>query len=151
MITPCEAQYHEAQPALIIRTHTPVEGLPQVIGQVYAKLDQYLGELGEALAGEPYVAYHNLDMQNLDVELGFPVAKMLPGKGEIQAGEIPAGRMVSCLYTGPYSEMGKAYEEINQWIKDHGYEATGLVYEHYLTGPETPQAEHQTRIVFVLK
>jgi len=39
-----------------------------------------------------------MDMENLDVEMGFTVGRPLPGKGEIQAGEVPAGKQVSYLF-----------------------------------------------------
>ena len=39
-------------------------------------------EMGKQPAGVPYAAYHNLDMQDMDVEVGFPVSKPLP-EGEV--------------------------------------------------------------------
>jgi hypothetical protein len=46
-------------------------------------MEAYLKELDEYLAYVPYVAYHNMDMQNLDIEIGFPVAKELESKNDI--------------------------------------------------------------------
>lgn len=63
------------QPTLFIRTIAKVQDLPVLIGQSYGKMAAYLQEVGELLADVPYVAYHNMDMQNLDVEIGFPVAR----------------------------------------------------------------------------
>ena len=68
------------QPTVLIRTIGKVQELPVLIGQSYGKMAASLQELGELLADEPSVAYHNMDMQNLDVEFGFPVARPLPGK-----------------------------------------------------------------------
>lgn len=136
---------------LTIRTHTRVEDLPGLIGKSYGAIMQYMGEIGVNVSHEPFVIYYNLDMQNLDVELGFPVSGELPGRGEIKASKLPAGPAARTLYTGPYSDMGPAYEELNKFIKDGGREVTGVAMEYYLTGPETPQEKHQTRIVFPLK
>jgi effector-binding domain-containing protein len=48
--------------------------------------------------------------------------------------------------------MAPAYEELSQWVKDQGYETTGVVYEMYLNRPDqTSPAELQTQIVFPLK
>ncbi len=136
---------------LSIRTRTKVEDLPVLIGQSYGAIMQYMGELGEPVNQEPFVIYYNLDMQNLDVELGFPVSKTLPVKGEIKPSSLPAGPAARTTFTGPYSDMGPAYEELNAFIKDNGREPTGVAMEYYLTGPDTPPEQHKTRIVFPLK
>ena len=148
----CELKEQAAQPALSLRTRTPVQDLPQVIGRAYGAILQYLGELGEYPASAPFAAYYNMDMQDLDVELGFPVAKKLPGKGEIKARQIPGGKFATCLHIGPYSEVGPAYEALSQWVKDNGYEAIGVSYEVYLNDPsQTPPHELRTQIMFPLK
>ena len=142
----------KAQPVLSIRTRTAVEKLPDLIGPGYMKIMEYLQELGEEPAGVPYTAYYNHDMEDLDVEIGFPVGKKLPGKGEIKAGEIPAGKMVAAMYRGPYSEMNQPYDEMAEWIAERGYEPTGVAYEYYFNSPaEVPERELLTRIVMPVK
>ena len=69
-----------------------MQDLPQALGKAYGAIMQYLGELGMPPAGAPFVAYFNMDMQDLDIEIGFPVMQPLPGKGEVQASAIPAGK-----------------------------------------------------------
>ena len=152
MLYPCEAHQQPDQPVLSIRTRVSVQNLPGLLGEVYGKIMQRLEELGESPAGAPFVVYYNMDMQDLDVEAGYPVAQALAGRGEVQAGNLPAGRVAACEYTGPYSEMGPAYEVLAQWIKDNGYVPTGVVYEFYLNNPaETPPQQLRTQIVFPLK
>ena len=111
---------------------------------------EYLGELGAFLADVPYVAYHNMDMQNLDVEIGFPLSEPLPEKGEIQAGAIPAGKFIFCMYQGAYGEMEPVYAEMGKWIEDHHLTATGVTYEHYYNGPEFPEKDLLTMVVLPL-
>lgn len=132
---------------LSIRTKTQVETLPMLIGECYGKMSAYLEELGEYLEDVPFVAYHNLDMQNLDVEMGFPVSKALPGKDEIKSGVIPAGKIVFCMFRGAYSEVEPTYNEMYKWIEDNGFKATGTAYEHYYNGPGFPESEMLTMIV----
>jgi len=140
------------QPTLIVRIRTSVEDLPQVIGESYGKIGQYLQELGEMPTDIPFVGYHNMDMQNLDVEIGFPVASALPEREGIKAGLIPAGYAVSSVYRGPYQEMAPLYNDMAAWIDTNGYFPAGPVYEHYLNGPGFPESELLTKIVMpVLK
>ena len=147
----CELIDRPAQPVLSIRTRTAVQNLPQVLGAAYGKIMQYMGELGEPPAGAPFVAYYNMDMQDLDIEIGFPVLRALLGKADIQACEIPAGKAATCLYTGPYNEIPPAYNDLSAWISQQGYRPSGVAYEFYLNDPQhTPSAELQTLILFPL-
>lgn len=140
-----------AQPVLSIRTRTAVENLPQVLGAAYEKIIKYLSELGEFPCGAPFAAYYNTDMQDLDLEIGFPVLQALPGKDEVKPGEIPAGKQAVCLHIGSYSKVEPAYEALMEWVVEKGYTPTGVAYEFYLNDPsETPEEELKTRIVFPL-
>lgn len=141
-----------AQPVLAIRTKTSMSELPKVIGESYGRIMNYLNELGTQLVDAPYTAYYNLDMQNLDVEMGFPVGKVFPDKEGITAGEIPAGKFACCIYKGPYANMEQPYNEMFKWLEANGYESTGVYYEYYYNAPsEVSENELLTRIVMPVK
>ena len=142
----------QAQQVLSIRRITSMGNLPQEIGKAYNSIIQYLNELGEQPADAPYTAYYNLDMENLDVEMGFPVSKKLAERDEIKANEIPAGKYAECTYKGPYAEMAPVYDAMNQWMAEKGLEATGIAYEVYYNSPgEVAESELLTKIMFPLK
>ena len=148
----CELLNRSAQPTLAICTRTAVQNLPQVLGQAYGAIMQYVGPLGAQPCGAPFVAYYNMDMQDLDIEIGFPFAQELAGQGEIQAGEIPGGKAATCLHIGPYDQVRGAYEALQKWFGSHRYIPTGVAYEFYLNDPQTtPPSELQTQVVFPLK
>jgi len=151
MSFPIEITDQPAQPVLSIRTRTPIKSLKTVLGNAYEAIMRYLIELRMEPAGPPFTAYYNMDMEDLDVEIGFPVPVSLPGKGDIQASEIPEGKAATCLYTGAYSEIGLAYEALTAWIGEHGHQPTGVAYEFYLNDPGvTAPQELETQIVFPL-
>lgn len=148
----CELLDRPAQPALVIRTRTPVEGLPQVVGRAYGAIMQYAGQLGAQPDGAPFVAYHNMDLTDLDMEIGFPFAQRLTGQGHILAGEIPGGKAAACLHVGPYDQLGAAYAALGEWMQAGGHMPAGVAYEFYLNDPQTtPPAELQTQLVFPLR
>jgi effector-binding domain-containing protein len=147
----CEFKDQPAQPVLSIRTHAAVQDLPKVFGQAYGAIMQYLGELGEQPSGMPFAAYYNMDMQNLDLEIGFPVARQLPGRGEVQAGALPGGKWATVLHVGPYDQVGPAYDALSEAVKAEGFEATGVAYESFFDGPETPPEKTRTLVMFPLK
>ena len=152
MPTQCEIIERPAQPTLAVRTRTPVAELPSIMGQVYGSIMQYLGDVGAFPAGAPFAAYYNVDMDDLDVEIGFPVAQPLPGRGDVQPGKIAGGRAAVCLHVGPYDQVEPAYAALTAFISEQGYQPSGVAYEFYLNDPgEVPPEELQTQVVFPLK
>ncbi|HOJ84136.1 MAG TPA: GyrI-like domain-containing protein [Bacillota bacterium] len=111
-----------------------------------------MDELGEKPVEAAFAGYYNMDMQNMEVEIGFVMTKHLPGKGEIKAGEIPAGRQLSYLFKGPYKEVAPVYDAMMKWVQENGYTPTGVAYEFYYNSPqEVPESELLTKIIFPLK
>jgi effector-binding domain-containing protein len=112
-----------------------------------------IGEQGQQPRGPPFVAYYNLDMQDLDIEVGFPVAKKLQAKGEVKPGEMPAGKVATTTYTGPYGDgMKEAYEALTKLVEEKGEVPTGVAIEIYHNSPmDTPPEKLQTQIVFPIK
>lgn len=148
----CEIRAQSAQPALSIRARAAVQDLPPVLGKAFAAIDAYLRQMGEKPAGPPFVAYYNMDMQDLDLEIGCPVARRLAGRGEIQPSEIPAATVATCTHVGPYTALRPAYEALTAWVNERGYEMSGVVYEMYLNDPQhTPPEALQTQIVYLLR
>jgi effector-binding domain-containing protein len=148
----CEIKEQASQPTLAIRARAAVQDLPDLLGKCYGNLFGYLAQLKQEAAGPPYTAYYNMDMQDLDVEIGVPVAQELPGMGDIQPSWLPGGKVATCLYIGPYSEMGPAYDAILQFIQENGEQPTGAAYEIYLVADttQTPVEGLQTLILFPL-
>jgi effector-binding domain-containing protein len=148
-----ELKERETQPVLSIRKTTSVGNLPQELGKAYGSIIQYLGELGEQPVEAAFTAYYNMDMEHLDVEMGFPVSGRLEGKGEIKQGEIPAGRYVECMYKGSYEKVGPiVYETMSKWMAENGLEATGTAYEFYYNSPaDVPESELLTKVMFPVK
>ncbi|NLX63256.1 MAG: GyrI-like domain-containing protein [Clostridiaceae bacterium] len=141
-----------SQPILSIRKTTSVSKLHEEIGKAYGMIAMYLQEMGEQPAGAPFTAYYNMDMENLDVEMGFPVSKPIEGRGDIKAGSIPEGRYVEGMYKGPYSVISSAYDAISAWMSENGLTPVGISYEYYLNTPgEVPDSELLTKIVFPVK
>jgi len=148
----CEIREQEPRPTLSIRTRTPIDGLPRLLGESYGKIAGYLAELDEQPTGAPFAAYYNMDMQDLDVEIGFPVKTPLAGKGEIQASQVPGGKLGFALHTGRYADIAPTYDALTEFVKEQGFEPSGVAYEFYLNDPqETPQEKLQTQIIFPLR
>jgi effector-binding domain-containing protein len=140
------------QPVLSIKTVTSVDQLPIVIGKAFEDIFRHLYEIGEQAADMPFVAYYNLDMEALDIEIGVGVEHVLEGHEQISPGEVPAGKKVVGMYQGPYSGLSSIYDAMNQWMADQGIEPTGVVYEYYFNSPEeVSESELLTKVVYLVK
>ena len=147
----CEVTDHPEQPTLTVKATIGVRELPQFLGKAYEAIVRYLGTLGLYPAGAPFCIYYNMDMNDLQVEAGFPVQAGLQGQEEVQPGTLPAGRWVSCLHRGPYHTLPAAYDAVNAWMAGNNHQPSGAVIEFYLTDPNTtPPDAMQTQIVFPL-
>lgn len=153
MYTPCESKHQPAQTALTIRAHASAQDLPNVLGQSYARIMQHVGQLDQmAQVGAPFVIYYDMNMDNLDIEIGFLTQTALPGVEGIQSTVIPEGEIVTCTYTGPYPEMMDAYQALTEFASENNLQPSGVTCEIYLNDPAcTPPEQLQTQIVFPLK
>jgi effector-binding domain-containing protein len=148
----CEINDRPAQFVVAVRTRTPFQNLPQAIGEAFGELMPYLARQGEGPVGPPFTAYHNEDMQDMDIEIGIPVARPLAGEGRVQPSKIEGGKAVVCLHVGPYDQLKVAYEAIMQWMTAGGHQYAMPCYEFYLNDPcDTPPERLQTQIVIPVK
>lgn len=134
-------------PMIYIRTQTTVQDLPEHIGASYAKMGAYLEKNGRYLADVPFVSFYSFeDLNNMDVAMGFPLASSLEGAGEIKSGILPAGKVVSCMYLGPYNQIEQIYGQIMKRIEELGCEFVHPAYEFYYNGPEISEEHYLTEI-----
>jgi effector-binding domain-containing protein len=148
----CEIQSRKAQPTVCRQIVTPAADLPKVLGESYGMIMRYLGAQGVQPTGAPYVAYFNMDMQALNIEVGFPVSKPIPPYEQVESGEIPAGEYANTLHAGSYQELKAAYHALTEFVTNQNHEPTGVVYEIYLNDPSiTPEDQLKTQILFMLK
>ena len=140
------------RPTLAVRTRTPVEKLSEIMGSCYGEIMQLMESTGVQPAGSPFAMYYNMDMSDLDVEIGFPIAAASQGSGRVKAGKLPGGRAAVTLHVGPYDKIGDAYNRLTEYVKQQGVDTRDFVYEFYLNDPgETAPEDLQTEIYFPLK
>ena len=69
---------------------------------------------GLLLSSGPFVCYHNADLENLDVEMGFPVAEPISGNDDIVGYTIPVQKAVSGIFLGAYEDTDPLMIEIGE-------------------------------------
>lgn len=66
----------------------------------------YLTKLGENPVGPAFAGYHNMDMEDLDVEMGFPLENKVESADDLIVKEIPGGLQISYMYKGALCSDG---------------------------------------------
>lgn len=147
-----EIKEQKAQSTASIRTRTSISQLPAVIGKAYGAIGKHLGETGGVCTGAPFAIYYNMDVNDLDVELGFPVAKSISENHEVRNSQTPAGKALEFTHVGPYNELEKSYRPAMTWIKESNFHESGIVCEFYMNDPVvTPPEDLVTEIKIFLK
>jgi effector-binding domain-containing protein len=132
------------QPYVGIRTQVSTSQFKKIIPEFLGELFGWLEKQGVAPAGAPFMRYHVINMAGkMDVELGVPVAAAVQGDGRIVAGEIPAGRYASLVYSGVtgiagnkalIEWAGKNEVKWDRWDDPNG-DANRSRVEYFLTDP----------------
>ena len=138
--------------ALMIRKITSIQNMPSVLGECYGEIIQYVKEIGAKEPIESFVIYHNMDMSNLEIDIGFTVPDKLPDKGHVKMSSIRAGKYATALHEGPYDTLTNTYNELTAFVQEKGFEVENWVYEVYLNNPmDNPEEPPRTVIYFPLK
>lgn len=141
----------QEQYVLSVRTTIHFDNYPNIAQQAYKRIMEYAEYNDLLLSSGHFVCYHNTDLENLDIEMGFPVAKPVSGNDDIAGYTIPVQKGVSGIFLGAYEDTNPLMYEIIQWIKEHGYEQQGKVYNYYLNDEDRNANELLTQIVMSIK
>jgi len=140
------------QSVIYIRKRVNAADISQFMQDCYLELFTFLGKNGFGVADMPYAAYYNMDMEDLDVEMGVPVLEEVKVTGDIKYRVQNLGKVVTCIYRGAYSGTFAAYSELVAWMSENGLEQAAESYEIYLNSPQgVCEDELLTMIVVPMK
>ena len=143
------------QPMISVRGHTPLAGISAFMGQAYGEEFGLLGRVGVRPAGPPFAIYHDPEFreEDIDIEVGVPVAEPVAAVGRVQAGTLDGGPVAYTLHAGPYDEIGGAYRAVAAWLQERGHEMAGPPRECYLVGVGQAKdpAEYRTEVIWPIR
>ena len=139
-----------AQPILGIRATTTMEKVPQLLGELFGEVYEFMRGKGLEPAGMPLTIYHSMDGDGLEMECAMPVSAPTEGSGRISGGELPATLAAVTTHVGPYDQLPGAWAQLTDWMEREGLAPAGAPWEVYATDPgaEPDPAKWQTDIVF---
>ena len=111
---------------------------------------------GRQPAGMPFLRTLAMDVDAMEIEVGWPVAEPIGDGGaddEPHPGTLPGGPAAVASYFGPYEGIAASYEAIQAWCHQRGHEIAGPPWESYFTDPneEPDPAKWRTDIHFPLR
>ena len=134
-----------------VKFRAAVSDLPQHMGGAFGAAIDYLARNGIQPEGSAVALYTPLPDNVFDVAAGFLVATPIEGDGHVVPVELPAGEVATTMHIGPYEGLPQAYEAVQAWMQREGRQPADMMWEEYLTGPETPPAETRTIVYWPLK
>jgi DNA-binding transcriptional MerR regulator len=99
-------------------------------------LGQLARQIGSHIRGKPFNLYYETEYQDdgAEIESGFPVSENAVSSS-VQIRILPGGLCLSLVHVGPYSELGRSYARLFQYIQTNGLKTRPPIREHYLKGP----------------
>ncbi len=142
-----------------IRIVTPFKGMFTAVATLRKELDAWVNDNKIKPAGPPFLRYHVIDMRGfMDISYAVSVHKMLPDDGNIKAGELPAGRYASLIFSGGGISANRTLIEwvrakglaFDRWDTEQGDNFRGR-YETYLTDPKIEPRKSKWKIEVAIK
>lgn len=109
--------------------------------EVLETTSAYIKGLGVLPIGGPVTCFHNMELEELDVEMGWQIVKPIEDKGEMKCRHVLTGKVVSAIDLGPYEEQDPTLLEIFDWINEQKLEPQGPITYCYLNDTQRPPAE----------
>lgn len=81
--------------------------------------------------GHNYAIYDQFGRTDMRMRVGFPVSNRFQDSDRVVCAELPAGRAVHTIHSGPYHQMHDAHTRLNEWCDQHAIVANGMSWEVY--------------------
>ena len=132
-----EPELVDAEPVTtaVVRAVVPVAGLTGFFDSSFRELVVTTTEQGVALLGPAFALYRGPFGETVDLEVGFPVDRVVRAQGNVVAGELPGGRLARGTHAGAFDGLGEAWARLADWVRAQGRTPGAQRWESYVTQP----------------
>jgi len=130
---------------LFIRdTAYTTEAMSGIFGRDYGEL---MGAIQAGhLQARRFMAWHDATQAPWPMEVAVETDRLPVGSpGRIRSRIEPGGAMVVAHVTGPYDQVGQAYERIESWLRENSRKKRGRAYEVYVNDPSSVRSPAELR------
>lgn len=114
--------------------------------EVIDKITVFLNQKKMYPTGGPITVFYNMDLDHLDVAVGFEIGLDIEGNNDLKMTILPAQIVATVIDQGPYQQQDPTLEELMSWIKNNGYVMTEGIYYHYLNDPQQLPEKYLTEM-----
>ena len=143
------------QPSVAVRMQQPMTelNLAALFDTHLPNIADQIANLGGTPAGPPYGRYHQFGPDQVDVEIGIPVAMPVANlrplaeceAGEMGSAELPGGEAAVLIHRGSYDSLSGAYDGLHDWIHAQGRDEGSGPWESYVDDPSEVSDPSQLR------
>ena len=109
------------QRVIAVQRESSPEDLGSNLGEILPRVRAYITGQGKQPAGRPFMRYLDMTDRFL-IEAGLPVDMQMDGEGDIELRELPGGKTITALFTGPPHMIGQAWGALFKYADEQGYE-----------------------------
>ena len=126
-----EVEHKTVQPMLVAAIR--MQGNYSDAGKGFSRLGK---KFGRHICGKAIMLHHDSEYKEEDAnfEVCMPIRKG-ESTGNIEVRELAGGTCISLIHTGPYDQIGPAYDKITEFARQQGYQIKVPTREVYLKGP----------------
>ena len=144
-MTEIQITEHPEQATAAVRAQVPMAELADFFSQAFTDIMAVLESQGVQPVGPPFGKYYGQPGSVVDVEAGFPVAGVIEPAGKVVPGHLPVGRIVEATHVGSFDTLANTYADIESFFSENKLKPSGVMWENYLTDPETEQSPEHAR------
>lgn len=143
---------NEFQFALSVRFQCAPKAMASNLAKILPVIYEYILMRNGEVAGSPFLRYHGMAGGRFFLEAGIPVTSAIAGNRDIEATELPDGKVVVGTHVGPYPKIGDTHKRIRAWIADKKLTTRAPAWDSYIDNPnKVDEDELRTRIFYPVK
>lgn len=131
--------------------------MEEITGQIESLFEKVMKEVNAQkleIRGVPFGYYYNYNMENntSSAYFGIPVGSAGKPTADAIFVSLPSSKAVMISHTGPYEEVGPAYEKLMKYIQENELTGTWEAFEFYQNDPmSTFPPFYKTDVYMTLK